>query len=153
MDNWIVFSVIATFATTLITIIIRYLNDFGEKKYLEAYMLISFLFINVLLMIYLAFQPKKWDIRPMKNKPIIFLFLLALSLLAIVTVYFSSKAHMLAPNPAYSSTIINFNIVLVLILSMILFKSPINFYTGLGMAFVLLGVIFIALNSDNKTKN
>jgi len=93
------------------------------------------------------------DIRAMKNKPMVFMFLIGLSILALITVYYSSRAHMIAPNPAYSSTIINFNIVLVLILSILLFKSPINIFSGMGMLLVLLGVSLIALNSDNKRKN
>lgn len=152
MNSWILFSFIASLATSFITIIIRYLNKYGNANYLEFYMLIVLFIIFLFLAIYLEFNPKKRDLRSMKNNSIIGLSLLALSILSIVAVYFSSRAHMIAPNPAYSSTIININIVFVLILSMILFKSPINVYTGCGIILVLFGAILIALNSDNKRK-
>lgn len=146
MYEWILYSFIATIATSLITILIRYIHNIGEKKYLEFYMLISFLCINICLFIYLALRPKKINIQMFQNYTLLGLLVL-ISVLAVVTVYFSSLAHMIAPNPSYSSTIINFNIVIVLLLSMYLFQSPINLYTGFGMLLVLCGVILIALNS------
>lgn len=151
MYKWILFSVIATIATSIITILVRYMNDIGEKKYLELYMLITFLCINILLTIYLLCKPHKINLSNFKYNPILLCVLFLLSILSIITVYFSSLAHMSAPNPAYSSTIINFNIVLVLLLSMYFFNSPINMYTGIGMFLVLCGVIMISIYSNKNS--
>ena len=144
MDQWVFLSFLATFAASLITILIRYLNQYGEKKYLEMYMLFAFLLINVFMVCYFVIYPNKFYPHAIKKNINVFFILLSICVLALVVVYCSSRAHMIAPNPAYSSAIINSNMVIVLFLSMLLFKSPIHFKPCLGMGLVLLGVVLIS---------
>ena len=152
MKPWILFSFIAAVATSFIVIIIKYLKNNSKIELLEFYMFILFFVISLCLALYLLFNKKKVDVKYiLKNKKIIpCIFLLAI--LAIISVYFSSKAHMFAPNPGYSLSVINFNMVIVLLLCAFLFKSHLNVLTITGVALVFLGVILIALNSDNKRK-
>lgn len=152
MKPWILFSFIAAVATSFIVIIIKYLKNNSKIELLEFYMFILFFVISLCLALYLLFNKKKVDVKYiLKNKKIIpCIFLLAI--LAIISVYFSSKAHMFAPNPGYSLSVINFNMVIVLLLCAFLFKSHLNVFTITGVALVFLGVILIALNSDNKRK-
>ena len=59
---------------------------------------------------------------------------------------------MFAPNPGYSLSVININMIIVLFLCYFLFNSHINVFTISGVVLVFIGVILIALNSDNKRK-
>jgi len=151
MYEWILFSFIAALAISLKIIIIHYVNIIGDKKYLEFYIFLSFLCINILLLIYLLCKPRKINLTMFKKNPLLLCVLFAVSILAIITVYFSSMAHMVAPNPAYSATIVNFNVVFVLLLSMYFFNSPINMYTGIGIFLVLCGVIMISIYSNKNS--
>ena len=152
MKPWILFSFIAALATSLIVVIIRCLKNNSKIELLEFYMFILFFMISLFLGLYLLFNRKKVDFKYiLKSKTVIpCIFLLAI--LAIITVYFSSKAHMFAPNPGYSLSVININMIIVLFLCYFLFNSHINVFIISGVVLIFIGVILIALNSDNKRK-
>ena len=69
MNSWILFSFIAALATSFITIIIRYLNKYGNANYLEFYMLIVLFIIFLFLAIYLEFNPKPFELLGQNIQP------------------------------------------------------------------------------------
>ena len=58
--------------------------------------------------------------------------------------YFFIKSVDISPNPGYSHLIVNFNVILTLIFSYILFRSKINKMTFLGIVLAIIGITIVA---------
>ena len=72
------------------------------------------------------------------------LIILIYGLFMLTHRYFFIKSVDISPNPGYSHLIVNFNVILTLIFSYVLFRSKINRMTFLGIVLAIIGITIVA---------
>tara|TARA_X000000368_G_C22925296_1_gene665012 strand:- start:259 stop:666 length:408 start_codon:yes stop_codon:yes gene_type:complete len=134
MDNWIIYSIIASILSALAFIILKYFTDN------IGFLLLSFVFVGIISLVYLiGFH--KTDIKLML--PYAFLYAILFVSMNILICY----AVKCSTNISYAHLIINLNIILTIIASYFLFKQQLNMYTFIGIVISLIGVTIVIFNS------
>ena len=80
---------------------------------------------------------------PLKVNSTVILLILAAAFLSYLGNLFYTKSIALAPNPAYSTTIISLQIVLIAIASVFLFGSELSTVKGIGILFAIVAGILL----------
>ena len=146
MANWILFAAIACVFTAMEVLSMKKISLFRDQislndSFLVGMMLIGFIsfFIFILKRGSLNQRIKSlWNVNS--------LIIIVYGLFILTQHYFFLKSVDISPNPGYSHLIVNFNVILTLIFSYILFRSKINKMTLLGIVISIIGVTIVATN-------
>lgn len=152
MNNlWILLSFLIMILTSSKVICMGLVSKFNYNKHIM--LCIIYIITGLFGLIYgsyLYFTLPSSDFNKLKNlniKEIItFTTFALLKLITTITVIYTFA---ISPNIAYSHSIINLNILITILASIIIFNQKLNFKTLFGMILSLVGII-IMINYSNK---
>ena len=150
MKLWILLSFFALLTTSFRIIAYKYLSNTNNDNItiiLFSFVLIGIISLLLLLLLYNKKNYSKNDlINILTNKKSI-IFIIVFSIISLLNVIILQTAIKLTPNISYTHSIINLNIILVLLASCLFFDQKINYKSLLGIILSLTGVLLITLNS------
>ena len=152
MNNlWILLSFLIMIITSLKVICMGLISKFNYNKHIM--LCIIFIITGLFGLIYgsyLYFTLPSSDFSKLKNLNIkeisIFIIFGFFKLLTTITVLYTFA---ITPNIAYSHSIINLNILMTILASIIIFNQKLNSITLFGMILSLVGIIIMINYSNN----
>lgn len=150
MEEWLVYSIIVCIITSFIAISLKYLgNYFNNVNEIRLFMCISLIITGIISFIYLIYfvSNKNKFFKNIVNKKIKIIILLFISLLIFLNFLFQCNARVLCKVPGYPQLVINLNIILILLLSIIFFNKELNLRICLGIIITIIGLSIILLNN------
>ena len=144
MNSWILFAFIACVFTTLEVLAMKKISLFGDQISVDDSFLAAIIAIGFIC--FLIFISKRGSLRSRIKSlwSLNALVILVYGLFMLTHRYFFIKSVDVSPNPGYSHLIVNFNVILTLIFSYILFRSKINRMTLLGIVLSIIGITIVA---------
>ena len=149
--SWVLLSLFLAIITAISAVSYKYI---GSKTHNETNMMLIGLVCIILAAIIsipiLCYHRKKLlpiynDIKN-NNKPIQIL-IPVIAIIIILNICLTMCAFNKVENPAYANIIKNTNVIFILIISIILFKSKIDIKSILGVILCIIGITFIIMNN------
>lgn len=141
---WVYLSFIVMIIVSLKVIILTYITSLDLDNVIV--MAFVFIFIGLFSLLYIIIN--KYDtlnfIKKCNTSIISIIILTAFTIGLQYTIM--PTAYGMSPNPALCGTILNLNVILVLIISYFLFKTKINMKNILGIIVSIIGLILILNN-------
>lgn len=136
--DWIAYAFIATFSFAMMTLITKKLGLIGIDERMMLFYL--FLIATILFFILVKLQNLSFSLTNTK-----FILIFAAAVLSVVGNIYAFKSIFTAPNPGYYNAIQASSILIVILASVLLFKSEFTLIKGLGSVLVIMGVALLAL--------
>ena len=146
MDNWILFAFIACIFTTLEVLAMKKISLFGDQISVDDSFLVAIIIIGFICFLIFISKAGNLTQRIKSLWSVNALIILIYGLFMLTHRYFFIKSVDISPNPGYSHLIVNFNVILTLIFSYVLFRSKINRMTFLGIVLAIIGITIVALH-------
>tara|TARA_Y100000389_G_scaffold114318_1_gene111498 strand:- start:278 stop:718 length:441 start_codon:yes stop_codon:yes gene_type:complete len=141
---WVYLSFIVMIIVSLKVIILTYITSLDVDNVIV--MAFVFIFIGLFSLLYIIIN--KYDtlnfIKKCNTSIISIIILTAFTIGLQYTIM--PTAYGMSPNPALCGTILNLNVILVLIISYFLFKTKLNMKNILGIIVSIIGLILILNN-------
>jgi len=144
MDNWILFAFIACIFTTLEVLAMKKISLFGDQISVDDSFLVAIIIIGFICFLIFISKAGNLTQRIKSLWSVNALIILIYGLFMLTHRYFFIKSVDISPNPGYSHLIVNFNVILTLIFSYVLFRSKINRMTFLGIVLAIIGITIVA---------
>jgi drug/metabolite transporter (DMT)-like permease len=141
---WILYSFCACFIYSLNLITTKYLTNIDYDKYLDIYAYLSFFMAGIICFFLLLNNRKRALTVIHQSKKVLLLFLISIFLIS--TRYFILKAINNTSKIANITLIINFSVIIVLLISIFLFKKYVSFTNIIGIIIALIGLMIIILD-------
>ena len=146
MNNWILLAFIACVFTTLEVLAMKKISLFGDQIPVDDSFLVAIIIIGFICFLIFISKAGSLTQRIKSLWSLNSLIILIYGLFILTHRYFFIKSVDISPNPGYSHLIVNFNVILTLIFSYILFRSKINRMTFLGIVLAIIGITIVATN-------
>ena len=143
IDSWILNALATMLITGTEVTLFKLIPSFKNVSVYEA-ILIIFVFCGIISFFILIYNGKNIKNKVFNKTTLFFIFM---ALLFVFQRMFFIKSITESPNPGYSLSIINMNIIVVLFLSYLFFGLTINIYTLLGIILAFSGICIIIRNS------
>ena len=144
MNNWILLAFIACVFTTLEVLAMKKISLFGDQISVDDSFLVAIIIIGFICFLIFISKAGSLTQRIKSLWSLNSLIILIYGLFILTHRYFFIKSVDISPNPGYSHLIVNFNVILTLIFSYILFRSKINRMTFLGIVLAIIGITIVA---------
>ena len=144
MNNWILFAFIACIFTTLEVLAMKKISLFGDQISVDDSFLVAIIIIGFICFLIFISKAGSLTQRIKSLWSVNTLIILVYGLFILTHRYFFIKSVDISPNPGYSHLIVNFNVILTLIFSYVLFRSKINRMTFLGIVLAIIGITIVA---------
>lgn len=144
MNNWILFAFIACIFTTLEVLAMKKISLFGDQISVDDSFLVAIIIIGFICFLIFISKAGSLTQRIKSLWSVNTLIILVYGLFMLTHRYFFIKSVDISPNPGYSHLIVNFNVILTLIFSYVLFRSKINRMTFLGIVLAIIGITIVA---------
>lgn len=145
--SWYVYSILASLSFAGMVLCTRYLGNkgFSSKQillFLFGFAFFGFLIINKGLFITV------WESEYFLAFIII---ATATSIFAVIGNWANFTATIKAPNPGFVGAIKNSNVLLIVFLSTLIFKSSLSLLKLLGAVFIIVGIVMLIMDKNNIT--
>ena len=143
LDSWVLSAMLVCFTTSFQVILMKKISLFDTIVKSSDSILVVFILTGLISFLYLLRKPthfKNIIIKISKNNIV---YITLMSILLLVGRQFFIKSVSVSPNPGYSHLIINFNAILTIFLSFIVFGITVNRYTLIGSIIAITGMIIV----------
>ena len=149
LDSWVLAAIFVCFTTSLQVILMKKISLFDNIVKSSDSILVVFILTGLISFLYLLRKPthfKNTIIKISKNNIV---YITLMSILLLVGRQYFIKSVSDAPNPGYSHIIINFNAILTIFLSFVVFGITVNRYTLIGSIIAITGMIIVVKYSKH----
>ena len=155
MKLWLMYSCLTLLFTSIFIICVKYVHkQLDNPNDVKIFVYFGFILAGVISLIMLLKDQKKTtqNINNIKNNNVSNKLLLFLLLIVGVLLIVSYAVHTIAmthcDNPGLPLVIINMNVILVLIISIFLFRSILNWKVIAGIVMALVGISLVLIYND-----
>jgi drug/metabolite transporter (DMT)-like permease len=141
---WVYLSFIVMIIVSLKVIILTYITSLDVDNVIV--MAFVFIFIGLFSLLYIIVNKYETLNFIKKCNTSIFSIIILTAVTISLQYTIMPTAYGMSPNPALCGTILNLNVILVLILSYFLFKTEINMKNIIGIIISIIGLVLILNN-------
>ena len=149
LDSWVLAAIFVCFTTSFQVILMKKISLFDNIVKSSDSILVVFILTGLISFLYLLRKPahfKNTIIKISKNNIV---YITLMSILLLVGRQYFIKSVGDSPNPGYSHLIINFNAILTIFLSFVVFGIRVNRYTLIGSIIAITGMIIVVKYSKH----
>ena len=150
METWIYYSILALLFTSTTILTLNYLGRIlNGTEEVRIFMYCAFIVAGLVSFLLLLVDKKKTIrnanniIKNKTNNYIIIAALVGLGILLVINYNIQALAHAKSTKVGLPLIIINMNIILVLLMSLILYRQTINWKAGLGIILSIIGLSMV----------